>query len=95
VEVAEPIDLPDGSEVTIASAANVFPHFSEGWSESKNERRGTLIRKKFAQGIDDAETRELAELQDELAAYRRRATPLPYDVLDEKALDRARSRRTR
>lgn len=89
VEVSEPINLPDGSAVTIASAGNALPHssktaaFLEGWTESKNERRGTLIRKKFALGIDDAEARELAELQDELAAYRKLSTPLPYDVLDE------------
>ena len=52
------------------------------WTESKNERRHALIRKKFSQGIDAAESSELAELQEELSAYRKAAVPLPYDVID-------------
>jgi hypothetical protein len=52
------------------------------WTESKNERRRALIRKKFAQGIDADEARELTALQDEVSAYRKRAVPLPYDAVD-------------
>lgn len=51
------------------------------WTESKNERRCNLIRKKFSQGINAEEARELNELQDELSAFREQAVPLSYDVV--------------
>ena len=54
----------------------------DAWSEGKNERRCALIRKKFSQGIDAAENRELTHLQEELSAFRTRAAALPYDVVD-------------
>lgn len=52
------------------------------WNERKNERRCELIRKKFAHGIGADEADELAELQQELAFFRRQAAPLPYDAVD-------------
>jgi hypothetical protein len=55
---------------------------TESWTETKNERRCTLIGKKFSQGINAEENRELAELQEELSTYRKKAAPLPYDVIE-------------
>lgn len=85
IEVAQPINLPDGSEVIITNDGSLLNAATtpQGWTESKNERRCNLIRKKFAQGIDAAEQNELAMLQDELTAHRKRSVPLPYDVIEE------------
>jgi hypothetical protein len=55
---------------------------ADNWTEQKNERRCALIRKKFSQGLDSAEARELAELQDEVSAYRKRVVQLPFDAID-------------
>jgi hypothetical protein len=55
---------------------------ANGWTEEKNERRCALIRKKFSQGIDGAEARELANLQGEVSAYRKQVAPVPYDAAD-------------
>jgi hypothetical protein len=52
------------------------------WTETKNGRRCGLIHKRFTQGISAAEASELAELQEELASYRKQAVPLPYDIVD-------------
>ena len=88
VEVAELINLPDGSPVTISCAETLFPAASNTpanleWTQSRNERHCMLVRKKFLQGISPAESRELAELQKQLAATRKRTTPQPYDLLEE------------
>jgi hypothetical protein len=56
---------------------------AELWTENKNERRCALIRKKFSVGITADESQELAELQDEVSAYRKRMVPLPYDVAED------------
>jgi hypothetical protein len=55
---------------------------SDTWTENKNERRCALIRQKFSEGINAAEARELAELQNVLSTFRKRVAPLPYDVVD-------------
>lgn len=58
------------------------PGATDDWTEAKNDRRCDLIRKKFSHGIDAAEARELAALQDEVSAYRKRVVPVPYDAVD-------------
>jgi hypothetical protein len=58
------------------------PSVEMTWSEKNNERRCGLIRKKFTQGIDEEEVRELSELQDSLSDYRKKTVPLPYDAVD-------------
>lgn len=58
------------------------PAAATAWTERKNERRCALIRQKFSQGLNAAESKELAELQDQLASYRKQSVPLPYDVVE-------------
>jgi hypothetical protein len=58
------------------------PARASSWTQEKNERRCSLIRKKFSQGIDADEARELGRLQEELSVYRKESASLPYDVVD-------------
>jgi hypothetical protein len=74
--------LVDAERFDVVRRAPASPTEAEFWTETKNERRCALIRKKFSQGIDSEEARELAELQEELSAYRKQAVPLPYDVVE-------------
>ena len=74
--------LVDVEQFDVVRRSPKGPSAVVGWTESKNERRCALIRKKFSQGINAAETCELAELQESLSAYRKQAAPLPYDVID-------------
>lgn len=70
--------LVDTQEFDVVRRGSGSAPVSENWTESKNERRCALIRKKFSQGIDTVEAGELSKLQDELSAYREQAVPLPY-----------------
>jgi hypothetical protein len=79
VEVAEPIDLPDGSEVTIASAQNAI-HVAandQAWTDKRNDRRCELIDKKIDARLTPDEEKELEGLQDQMLKYRHRVAPLP------------------
>lgn len=58
------------------------PALARDWTERKNERRCALIHQKFSQGLNSAEIKELADLQDQLASYRKQSVPLPYDVVE-------------
>jgi len=83
---------PDGSviEENGRPVAHVLPArrratgagANRAWTDEKNQRRCALIRKKFSQGIGTDEARELADLQDEVSAYRKQVGPVPYDVVD-------------
>jgi hypothetical protein len=74
--------LVDAEQYDVIRRSPTLRSEAELWTEKKNERRCELIRKKFSQGISAQEAGELAELQDELAAYRKRTVPLPYDAVD-------------
>jgi hypothetical protein len=58
------------------------PDSENSWTDQKNERRCALIHKQFTAGISQAEDDELAQLQEELSAYRKQTVPLPYDAVD-------------
>lgn len=74
--------LADVEHYDVIRRSSRAPAASPGWSDEMNERRCALIREKFAKGIDADQARELADLQDQLSAYRKQAVPLPYDVID-------------
>jgi len=74
--------LVDTQEFDVVRRGPGSVPLSGSWTESKNERRCALIRKKFSQGIDSMEAGELNKLQDELSNFRKQAGPLPYDVID-------------
>jgi len=74
--------LADAEQFEVVRRSPQHGSIGGRWTEAKNNRRCALIRKKFSQGIDAAETRELASLQDEVSAFRRQVAPIPYDVID-------------
>lgn len=51
--------------------------------EARNRRRLHLIEKELAGTLADVESRELAELQNSMAAELNAVAPLPFDRLDE------------
>jgi hypothetical protein len=51
------------------------------WSDAKNLRRCELVDKEIDGVLTEQEARELAELQDEMLAYRRQVAPLPLEDL--------------
>ncbi len=51
------------------------------WDPAKNDRRLSLIQKKYSGGLSEEETSELASLQDELSDFRQKAAPLPLEML--------------
>lgn len=53
------------------------------WTEAKNQRRCQLVDKKIDGTISVEEKAELAHLQAEMLAYRRKVTPLPLEKLRE------------
>ena len=74
--------LVDAERYDVVRRSPTLSSSAEGWSEGKNERRCALIRNKSSEGIDAVEARELAQLQQELAAYRKQVAPLPYDMVE-------------
>ncbi len=48
------------------------------WTDQKNQRRVTLIQKKYNEGIDASENAELEILQAELGVYLNKTYPLPF-----------------
>jgi hypothetical protein len=51
------------------------------WNSDKNARRFALIDKEIAGTITQAETKELATLQQEMDDYLRRVAPFPIDAM--------------
>ncbi len=94
VEVAEPINLPDGVEVTIATleSERLFTANGADWTDAKNDRRCELIDKEIDATLTPDEAKELESLQDQMLRYRHRVAPLPLgyarqllEVLERKA----------
>jgi hypothetical protein len=52
---------------------------AEEWTDERNTRRITLIRKKHAAGLAPGETAELAVLQEQMLRYRQQVAPLPLE----------------
>lgn len=92
----EPIGLPDGCEVDV-----VFPQ-TESSVESDvafpNERRVQLIRKRFAEGLSEAESQELQDLQEQslqllekVSAISRPPSGTPYVIRSRRRMVRVRN----
>jgi hypothetical protein len=54
----------------------------DGQWELKNERRGFLIDKQFAEGLNPAEAAELCQLQAEIASYLARVAPISFEAVE-------------
>src|SRR5262245_51586744 len=52
-------------------------HNPESWTDEKNDRRCDLIDKEYEGTLTPAERAELAELEEELLAYRDHLAPIP------------------
>ena len=52
----------------------------ELWTDAKNQRRCDLIDRKYAGGLNPAETAELTVLQEQMLRYRQRVAPLPLEA---------------
>jgi hypothetical protein len=52
----------------------------DAWAR-RNQRRLSLIEKKYTKGLSPAEEAELARLQADLAEHLRTEAPLPFDAL--------------
>lgn len=53
------------------------------WTDEKSRRRSALVDKEIVGNISPAEQAQLAQLQAEMLAYRRKVAPLPLEVLRE------------
>ena len=58
------------------------PNGASEWSEEKNARRATLIKKKHGDGLTVAEKKELQRLQVEVDEYAEWAAPVRNEVLE-------------
>jgi hypothetical protein len=77
---------PQGAVVELngRAVARVLPVRAAGaddgvWTDGKNERRCLLIDREITGSLTPEEAEELARLQQEMLAYRRRVAPLPLD----------------
>ena len=74
-----------GESVRAASKAqenNERAGQDDGQWELKNERRGFLIDKQFAEGLNPAEEAELRQLQAEIASHLAQVAPISFEAVE-------------
>ena len=91
------VELAGKEVLRVFPATNTPASIDEEWSDSKNQRRASLVDRKIDGTLTPEEANELADLQVQMLRYRDRVAPLPIEYarkLHQELLEKARTRKS-